>query len=120
MRGTDDDQSFDLEFSRRCFHVARVLRGSDVAHPELVAPAWVAAVADEADPTFSIREWVEAGWRDPVLVGAVVRILSSRAAAEDALNQCGYALNASYSSELMWKLMRCALGYTAALGARGG
>ena len=46
------------------------------------ASAWVLAFADEGDPTFCVAEWIEAGWRDPCVVDAAVRICGTRADAE--------------------------------------
>jgi hypothetical protein len=41
---------------------------------------------DEADPTFSVLDWIEAGWRDPHLVNAALRICGDRGAAEACMD----------------------------------
>ena len=47
-----------------------------------VAAACVVAFFDEMDPTFCMLEWIEAGWRDPMLVNAMLRICRTRALSE--------------------------------------
>lgn len=72
----------DLEFERKCQHVADLLAWHGLPNARDVATAWVVAFFDEMDPTFCVLEWIEAGWRDPVLVNAVLRICGTRALSE--------------------------------------
>ena len=72
----------DLEFERKYRHVADLLAWHGLPNARDVAAAWVVVFTDEMDPTFCVLEWIEAGWRDPVLVNAVLRICGSRALSE--------------------------------------
>src|SRR4051794_1037678 len=76
-----------LEFERRCTHVARLLRLRDLDGS--AAPEWVLAFWDEDDPLMVIPEWLTCGWRDPLLVNAVLRICDDRETAEKCLASLG-------------------------------
>lgn len=86
------------EFLRKCEHVRRLLVMLDVADKNCeAASAWVLALADDADPTFCVREWIEAGWRDPLLVNVALRVCSTREVAESCMSWLGKDVADKYS-----------------------
>jgi hypothetical protein len=71
------------EFARKCRHVNNILvRFGVPTMADGAAAHWVEAFADEADPTFSVLDWLEAGWRDPRLVRAALVVCGDRQNAE--------------------------------------
>ena len=60
------------------------------------AAAWVVAFFDEVDPTFCVLEWIDAGWRDPVLVNAVLRICGTRAFSEACMTLLNRGFGSAY------------------------
>ena len=70
------------DFERRRRHVADLLKSRRVADADTLARTWVIAFGDELDPTFSVIEWFDAGWRDPALVASAVDICKTQDIAE--------------------------------------
>ena len=71
-----------LDFELRRRHVAELLKWRGVADADALARTWVLAFGDELDPTFSVIEWFDAGWRDPALVASAVDICQTQDNAE--------------------------------------
>jgi hypothetical protein len=91
----------DLEFARKCQHVADLLAWHGLPNARDVAAAWVVAFFDEMDPTFCVLEWIEAGWRDPVLVNAVLRICRTRALSEACMALLNKDLGRGYHHRMI-------------------
>lgn len=69
-----------------------------------VAGAWTLAFADEGDPTFCVLEWIEAGWRDPVLVNTALRICGTRTDAEACMDLLERDVAARYEDAVVGDL----------------
>jgi hypothetical protein len=91
--------------------VERILPESQgVAHSDERANAWALAFADEDDPTYSVLEWTEAGWREPLVVDAALRICGNRATAEECMALLGRAPGDEYDYALPADLARAMIG----------
>lgn len=64
------------------------------------------AFFDEVDPTFCVCEWIDAGWRDPTLVSAVLRICGARSAAEVCVAGLKADIGKAYSVRTVGRLAR--------------
>lgn len=96
-----------LDFLRKCRHVQKLLVAQQI--PECspdIASAWTLAFADEGDPTFCIVEWLESGWRDPLLVAAALRICGRRSSAEWCMSWLGKDHGRPYSGRIISQLAR--------------
>jgi hypothetical protein len=65
------------------------------------AGAWTLPFADEGDPTFPIRDWIESGWRDPLLVDAALRVCGTRENAEACMAHLELDVASQYEPELV-------------------
>lgn len=73
------------------------------------AEAWTLPFADEGDPTFPIRDWIEAGWRDPVLVDAALRVCGTRVKAEACMAHVELDVGSPYEPEMVQALAEAML-----------
>ena len=94
----------DLEFARKCRHVGLLLAMRKLPSAREVAAAWVVAFFDEVDPTFCVVEWIDAGWRDPVLVNAVLRVCETRASSEACMSMLNKDLGSAYDHRTIRRL----------------
>lgn len=93
-----------LDFVRKCRHVERLLGLQGIPDAHEVAAGWVLAFFDEGDPTFCVLEWLHAGWRDPELVNAALRICENRSDAESCLAQLDVDLGSAYDYETVGQM----------------
>lgn len=89
-------RAFALDLSRRARHVEGLLRNMGLDHRQ--AGSWALAFADESDPLMVLPEWLGAGWRDPLVVQACLRIFGTREAAEAALDALDWELSRPWDS----------------------
>ncbi len=68
------------------------------------AAAWTLPFADEGDPTFPIRDWIESGWRDPLLVDAALRVCGTREKAEACMARLELSVGSRYEPEIVQAL----------------
>jgi hypothetical protein len=67
------------------------------------------AFSDEADPTFCVLEWLEAGWRHPLLVAWALAICGTRESAEGCMDWLGEDLAGHYRPGVTVELVRAVL-----------
>jgi hypothetical protein len=91
----------DAEFLVKCRHLSGVLACAGLDDSEDLAAAWLVAFYDEEDPTFVVVEWIQAGWRDPLLIGAVLRICGDRSRAEACLGLIGIDVGTDYDQDFL-------------------
>jgi hypothetical protein len=101
-----------VDFLRKCSHVDRLLVALGGSDPVGAAGTWTLAFADEPDPTFCVREWVEAGWRDPLLVHVALRVCLTRAMAEACMHWLGKDLSEHYDRASIVELARAMVALT--------
>ena len=92
------------DFLRKCHHIRGVLASRGVSLRS--ANAWALIFADEGDPTFSVIDWIDAGWGDPRSVDAAIRVCGTRAEAEACMNLLGRSVPRRYSDGLVTELAR--------------
>lgn len=98
------------EFLKKCRFVHNLLVAQRIpACSPRDAAAWTLAFADEGDPTFPILEWLNAGWRDPLVVNAALRICGTRERAEACLDQIGRDLAGPYEHQIVLELAEAML-----------
>jgi hypothetical protein len=85
------------EFLKKTRAVHALLRAPRILdRSKEAAAAWALAFADEADPTFCVLEWLQAGWRDPELVHVALRVCGTRRDAERAMTLARRAVDEGY------------------------
>jgi hypothetical protein len=105
----DDHQ----DFLRKCCRVHRLLEAQRVPKcSAAIGAAWALAFADEGDPTFCVLEWVEAGWKDPLLVDAALRICGTRELAEACMHRIREEVGGRYSHSLVARLATAMIAVT--------
>lgn len=77
------------DFLRKCRHVRSLLAALDAGSAAELGDAWTLVFADDGDPTYAVQDWFEAGWRDPLLAGAALRICGCRTRAEQCMALLG-------------------------------
>jgi hypothetical protein len=98
------------DFLRKCDHVRRILLCQGVRDSSTdTASEWVLAFSDEGDPTFCVLEWLEAGWRDPLLVARALAICGTRESAEECMDWLGEDLAGHYRPGVTIELVRAVL-----------
>lgn len=98
---TRNDTDEPSETAKKVKHLAKLLEGVAVAYSEDLAVAWIVPFNDEADPLFAIERCLNAGWRDPWLLGAAIGIFGSLDRAESCMEQLGIDLGSAYGFELV-------------------
>lgn len=73
------------------------------------AAAWTLPFADEGDPTFPIRHWIESGWRNPLLVDAALRVCGTREKAEACMARLEREVGSRYEPEMVRALAEAML-----------
>ena len=101
--GTATTSVFDepSETAKKLKHVAKLLESAGAAYSEDLAAAWIAPFNDEADPSFTIEQWLIAGWQDPRLVGAAMSIFGNLERAHWCLAQLGVDPGSLYCLHLI-------------------
>ncbi len=90
------------DFLLKCRHIQKILRSKGVRPRSIhVASEWAVAFSEESDPTFAVLDWLNAGWRDPLLVTAVLKLCGSRARAEECFRGLGTNVSSRYRPELI-------------------
>lgn len=89
------------EIAKKVKHVAKLLESAGVAYSEDLAAAWIAPFNDEADPLFTIEQWLKAGWRDPRLVAAAMSIFGNLERAQWCMEQLGVDSASLYRLQLV-------------------
>jgi hypothetical protein len=93
------------ETTKRVKHVAKLLESAAVPYSEDLAAAWIAPFNDEADPSFTIEQWLTAGWRDPRLVAAALSIFGSLERAQWCMAQLDVDPGSLYAAHLVRQML---------------
>ena len=89
------------ETTKKVKHVAKLLESAAVPYSEDLAAAWIAPFNDETDPSFTIEQWLTAGWRDPRLVAAALSIFGSLERAQGCMAQLNIDSGSLYRPHLV-------------------
>lgn len=90
-----------IETARKLKHIAKLLESVGAPYSEDLAAAWIAPFNDETDPSFTVEQWLSAGWRDPRLVGAAVGIFGSLERAQRGMALLGIDPGSPYQFHLI-------------------
>lgn len=91
--------------AKKLRHVANLLENAGAPYSEELAVAWITPFSDDPDPSYVVEQWLNAGWRDPWLVGAAVSIFSDLENAMLGMGYVGATTGSPYSLDLVRRLL---------------
>ncbi len=98
------------EFLKKCRSVRDLLLAWQIPSSSADdAAAWTLPFADEGDPTFPIGDWIDSGWRDPLLVDAALRICGTREQAEACMAYLDRDVGSRYERDVVVALAEAML-----------
>lgn len=93
------------ETAKKLRHIANLLENAGAPCSEELAVAWITPFSDDPDPSHVVEQCLNAGWRDPWLLGAAVSIFGDLENALLGMESIGATTGSLYSLDLVRRLL---------------